>query len=275
MSLHLIHPNSKPSFAHTQVWGLNRNHFLRNHVVAFLALNEGGGDMVVDLSGNGNDGILSTGAVWDYTNECSVNLDANDSKVLMETNNFPYAEGSISFWVDLNNSTDAGSSFSHFLLGDNSYTAHRINIIRNSIFQDVRIVHLDAGSDITYTSTIPAGRHLYTYTWNAAAGSRKFYLDSELKINSAGSTWTPDTTLTSMRLGDPDNATTNSDASYEKFIVHDKELTASEVYGLYNTEAELLHPGLDLSVFGGAAVSGFQPAWAQNSTLTQGIAGVV
>jgi len=139
----------------------------------------------------------------------------------------------------------------------------------------VRINHVDAGSDITYGTTIPAGRHLYVYTWNAALGRRTFYLDGELAATTTGSSWTPDTTLTSMRLGDPDDWTTNSDASYEKLIVLDKEVTAEEAYGLYCTEAELFNPGLDLSIFGATVVSGFQPAWAQNSTLTQGIPGVV
>jgi len=63
MSRHLLQPNRKPSFAHTQASGLNKKYFLSKHYATFLALNEGGGDTVRDLSGNGNDGILSTQAL--------------------------------------------------------------------------------------------------------------------------------------------------------------------------------------------------------------------
>jgi hypothetical protein len=59
----VIRPYDKPSFEHTQRYGLIRGHWANTNRVGFWPFNEGSGNIVQDLSGYGNTGTAS-GTHW-------------------------------------------------------------------------------------------------------------------------------------------------------------------------------------------------------------------
>ena len=63
----VIRPGDKPSFEHTQRYGLIRGHWANTNRVGLWLFNQGSGGQVFDLSGNGNTGTFGTGAaspIW-------------------------------------------------------------------------------------------------------------------------------------------------------------------------------------------------------------------
>jgi len=59
-----IRPYEKPSFQHTQRWGLDRDDWAASGLVGCWPMNEGGGNKVFDLSGNSNTGTLVGNTSW-------------------------------------------------------------------------------------------------------------------------------------------------------------------------------------------------------------------
>jgi len=60
----IIRPYDKPSFEHTQRYGLIRGHPLARGLFGCWLFNEGSGNKVFDLSGNGNTGSFSGDPTW-------------------------------------------------------------------------------------------------------------------------------------------------------------------------------------------------------------------
>lgn len=60
----IIRPCDKPSFEHTQRYGLIKGHWANTNRVGFWLFNEGSGGQVQDLSGNDYVGSISSGYTW-------------------------------------------------------------------------------------------------------------------------------------------------------------------------------------------------------------------
>jgi len=63
-SREIIRPYDKPSFEHTQRYGLRKGDWSTDGLVGLWLMNEGTGNIAQDLSGNGNAGTLFTDTTW-------------------------------------------------------------------------------------------------------------------------------------------------------------------------------------------------------------------
>lgn len=104
-----IRPFDKPSFEHTQRYGLIKGHLFSSRLIGYWPLNEGSGKTVFDLSGNGCHGTFVGDPSWIAGKfGCALDLDAVGDYVQIAAGGFPNipADGSFTIcgWVNLRNS---------------------------------------------------------------------------------------------------------------------------------------------------------------------------
>lgn len=117
-----IRPFDKPSFEHTQRYGLIKGHQLSSRLIGYWPLNEGSGKTVFDLSGNGCTGTFVADTSWIAGKfGCALDFDAVGDYVQIAAGGFPNipADGSFTIcgWANLRNSP-GGNYESIFGLGD-------------------------------------------------------------------------------------------------------------------------------------------------------------
>ena len=200
----------------------NLGHPLAKGLVGYWLMNEGTGDVVQDLSGNGNTGVI-TGAVWDGGKFGSCLKFVNDTDtVTITTKGFNTSAGTISMWANPSGFAANTYLFSHYNSGNRIYI---YSSATGSLF--VRM-----GS----TTAADTGKDLVLFKWSHIAlswdGTNYYvYLDGLLIYTN---TYADLTTLTTVAYISILNGVNQAwQGKVDLPMVYNRALSASEVQQLY------------------------------------------
>lgn len=211
-------------------------HPLAKGLVGCWLFNEGSGDRVFDVSGNGNDGSI-VGSPWSAGNSGWV-LDLNGSSdYLTAPISIIQSQGSIALWIRPDYST--GDSAVHGLFGSSNEGAQ--NYIRCEHYSDNNwYIGWDEGGN-NYRIVIAAANmpmtagywYFFVFTWDDTTNDSIVYLNAVEEGNN--NTLTLPTLSNPLRLGGHDHPIVPAyhDGFIDQILILDYALSRQEIQWLY------------------------------------------
>ncbi len=208
---------------------------LCNGLVGYWPLHEGGGNTVTDLSGNGNNGTLSTGQSWESTAKgyaVSGGLDTADAITVPHSLELVGMPGlTLAIWAKNNKSSISTTGIEQMVgkagSGDDSYALYWEQN------ENVTFATYDIGNDDVYATATDALTddewHFWTATYDGAL--MRLYKDGVF-LNSAAQTGSIYSGTHDLTIGGD-----GFDDSWDGFIQHaaiwNRALNTSEIKSLY------------------------------------------
>ena len=244
---------------------LNRGHRLANGLVGCWLLNEGGGGVVADLSGNVNSLALTGGSSWQAGD---VVCDGLDGILLKSGFNFSRGAGDSTFELIVN--------LESYGEADNGYMM-TFNDGTMLICQPTGGIRYRRQYSITYgtcryTSDLGLiGKWSHVVVVDKTGELIDLYIDGKL-ISSLAWLTPPDGTKvdldgTSFGLGSNTTVSRAMDGSIRKSAVYNRALSPGEIQDLYRDPYQMFKAdplALWVAATSGAAGSTFNPAWARH-----------
>ena len=234
----------------------NLQHSLMKGCVGWWPLNDGGGDIAKDLSGNGNDGTQSGGVTWASTAIGTVaSFDGVDAYFDIG-DNYDYGDGtsdspfSISGWMYLDALPAASASAALFSklgenVGDTSGSAFSLSVNDSGVFS-LRLYDDSGGNQINAVSASSAvGTGLWyhfasTYDGSGLNTGIEIYINGANSVSSRGSSGTyvaMEDESSSAKIG----CSFLNNSTYKQFVdgniqnvrIYSRALSATEILELY------------------------------------------
>ena len=224
----IIRPYDKPSFEHTQRYGLIRGHLLgpAGGLKLLALMNEASGNKVFDLSGNSNTGTLS-GVIWGAGNYGSaLSFDGANDFVTIPQAVIP----SSSFTIIFSEVSTPGNS--GYFLSDNddwqNLFCRRNFAVVDKVDLQIGEAPWDGGSQ---PITLSAGvEHVHSITHNSS-GTYEWYIDGVSQGTTAGSNFTGFTS--DLYLGNRAALDRDFQGKLNYCFIYNRVLSASEIALLY------------------------------------------
>jgi len=216
---------------------IDPEHPLSRGLVACWLMNEGSGNRIQDISGNGNHGVLTGGPLWrPGPRGVALALDGLDDRVLLS--NPAIASGnafSIVTWIYIR-----GAGFT----GANNYST----IIGNSYYNRL-LVAIFSGAPVRLLAQMGAGNHL---SGNFSIGKNESFLVAYvydgtnaqwyINGNSSGAPYPCIIGLNAnQRLGSFDGANYFLYGRQDELRIYNRALTAQEIAQLYREPYAFIH----------------------------------
>ncbi len=214
---------------------INRSHPNAHGLVGAWLRNEGSGNTVADLSGNGNHEIFGAGAAspsWIAGDlGTAVAFGVGDTSTISSANNFGIIDTTTivvgvkfnSLSVDQRVLSDADDNFNNRIRHDSGPTRWEI--------------HFDRGTAnaVLYTHT-PVLNQLYHIAFVNRAGFQGFYIDGIFKASTADNDALTNTDSNAYILG------SNLNGSIEYLYLYNRALSASQIAQLYREPFGMFEP---------------------------------
>lgn len=234
----IIRPGDKPSFEHTQRYGLIKGHWANARRVLFLLFNEGSGDQVFDLSGNRSTGTFVADTHFEAgSSGPAVIFDGIDDLINLDSyvSHFDLTNITIIAGVKCSDDTpnyifdikEAADNDASILAIGNGLTGHLTDELimvmtnRGGGVMDNRVGYVSANR----SQLFDGNSHQVGFV---ASGSYKFYLDGILKPTTVGNgnndgDWGAGFVADQARMGRGYNG------AFEYLMFYNQGLSASEM----------------------------------------------
>ena len=236
---------------------------LSRGLVAYYPLDAGAGPTAEDVMG-GNDGTLHGLAVWTNSGKLGGGLEFTRTARDASSMGAPYVNGwvsanglmsnavltnsgsyTFSAWIKLNHPVAGAASFGYVMFGAN--TSSGANVLRIGVDSGGDNIFSHLTHDLGPTTTFDDSWILYTMAMDST-GNADFYLNGALALSKAADT----NVLGEVRLEregggfgtanlfhfgmemEPGKATDGWSGSMDELVIWNRELTATEVFLLYN-----------------------------------------
>ena len=221
---------------------------LTKGLVGCWLLNEGRGNIVQDMSGNGNTGTFQGATYWSGG---SVVMEAQSANITSATPALT-GTGTIAFRF---NGTGTPRSYGRFFAVD-SYA--EFNLFRNSV--DTSLQLQINGTNCT-AWTVPdlwgTGWNTIVITWDDAADIEKCYVNGILVGTSTTAfAWDAAGLSSTWHWGDINPSNYSASGRYDWISAYNRVLSASEVQQLYIDPSQMFKPSFDLYLMGGVVIPG-------------------
>ncbi|MBI4385840.1 MAG: LamG domain-containing protein [Elusimicrobia bacterium] len=159
----------------------------------------------------------------------------------MDSRGISSSQGTISLWYKPNYTTRSTIGLTHEILnlGPKTYTVGRIRIFNNREHQDIRVNHDPPPDLLSYTRLSSGIWYHLAYTWDSAAGSRVYYLNSVANVTASG-TWTPLAVPGRIYVGKSEDSSSIADGAIDDLRIYDRSLSSLEIQSLFQGAAGLL-----------------------------------
>jgi hypothetical protein len=221
--------------------GLGSLEALADNLVGYWKLDEASGTTASDSSGRGNHGTISgAGFVADGRIGGARSIGGSNSAISVPLSGENFTRGTIALWYRPNYSTSSTAGIDHpiITIGPDAWSAGKIGIFNNREWDDLRVAHDRAGTDLTSQTVLPANTWVHiAYTWDAAAGTKALYLDGKLATSAKVAAWTPATPPPSLAyLGASRShvSTRGADGRLDDVRFYSRPLPAAEVSELFH-----------------------------------------
>jgi hypothetical protein len=202
---------------------LNKSHPLANGLVGCWLMNEGSGNKVYDLSGNGNTGTI-TGAVWTAGRTGNALKFTDDDYVTISQSVISSTEFSIIGWEYSEGSTNVG-----YFLGDSTDPANLY--LRRQAADPGNYAGGIGDQEFAAFAVSRNAWHQFAYT-HTSAGIGLIYVDGVFKANlAAASNFT--SLQSNLYIGDRADLARSFEGLLDIIYIYNRALTASEISQLY------------------------------------------
>lgn len=226
---------------------LNRANSRARGLVGYWLMNEGGGNTVYDLSGNGNHGTI-TNATW-TTGKYGSCLDFDGNGDDIETPAIIPVSGTIIIWHQYGFDTGASAADDYYLCGGDSVDTEVA--FRWQTGQTRVIPYTDADAIGTYSPGTLVGWHQFVITWDSSAG--KFYHNGVLELTESTDHTTSHTDNLIIGAKDAGGDTDCFLGQIDNVTLFNRALSQSEIQSLCADPFQLLGQPKELYVSAGEA----------------------